>query len=80
MNQNIIYNSEIQKMVVVLFGRDSNIYLSMIKGEKISRLIKQSLKCKGAKALRIRDKKDLFEKCKKVEQEFEDIEQKNVNL
>lgn len=74
---NIMYDLEIQKMVVVLYGKNSNIYTAMINGEKISRLIKQSLKVKGSKIFRIKDKKSLCEKCKTAEQKFEELSEVN---
>ncbi len=74
------YPIEIKKMVSVLYGRESAIYSAMMGGEKISRLIKLSIKQKGGKVFRIRDKNDLFKACKSFEQEVENLNEKNQGL
>lgn len=76
----VVYDVKIKKMVIVLYGKNSNIFTAMMNGEKISKLIKQSYKTKGCRISRIRDKKELFEECKKTEQELEKTSSENVGL
>jgi len=70
-NEKIIYNSKIKRSVVDLYGANSEIYKTMIKGEKISRLVKVSYKSKDVNRYRIGDKKKLFEMCKQFEERFD---------
>ena len=64
----MIYGKNIFYKVLKLYGKDSDIFKAMAKGEKISSMIKASYnkRC-PEKISRIRVKNNLFEKCKKDE-------------
>ena len=69
----MMYDDKIKYSVLRIFGKESEVYQALLRGEKISKLIKASYNKKGVKILRIREKKMLFEECKKQEQNCEDI-------
>ena len=69
-NKNITYNKEIEDLVIDVYGRSSDVFKALIKGEDITSLVKTSIKKKG-KSYRIRDKKYLLKLCKKEEQIIE---------
>lgn len=75
----MIYDAEIFKKVIYIFGSDSQICKAMVAGEKISWLIRDSIKKKGV-AFRIKEKKDLLKKCREVESYFElkQVDEQNI--
>ena len=73
------YNSYVKYLTEEIYGRNSNIYQCLIAGEKISPMIKASLKKKG-KDYRIRDKKKLLAEVKKCEEIFEKENVKSEDL
>lgn len=75
-----MYNATVRKMVVEIFGTRSEVYKLMISGEKISELVKASIKAKGkGKVYRIKDKKTLVAECKKCE-EFFNLKESDLGL
>lgn len=63
----MIYDEDVVKSVVEIYHKNSEIYKALMSGEKISKLVKKSFSKKGFGVTRIREKKQLFEKCKKCE-------------
>ena len=74
MKEKVVYNSVVRRLVLDIYGENSEIFKTMMNGEKISRLVKQSLKTKGHVRSRMGDKKKLFELCKKLEEKNERLE------
>ena len=70
-NLNVIYNKDVVKLVLEIFKRDSEVYRAMLRGDKISKLVKKSYTKKGFGVTRIKDKKHLFEICKEQEEIYE---------
>ena len=66
------YNSYVEYLTEKIYGKNSPIYQCMIAGERISVMVKASIKKKG-KTYRIGDMKKLLIECKKCEEIF-DIE------
>ena len=79
-NEKVIYNSSIKRMVINLYGENSEIFENMMNGKKISRLVKLSYKCKSIDRYKIGDKKKLFEMCKHLEERFEKEATQNCGL
>lgn len=67
----MVYDKRIIYRVIRLYGRGSEIYSAMINGKEISKMIRRSLSDNGVRPIRYREKKMLFEDCKKQEEEFE---------
>ena len=65
-NKNITYTKEIVDLVIDVYGKSSDVFHALIKGEDITNLVKATIKKKG-KSYRIRDKKQLLRLCKKEE-------------
>ena len=78
-NLNVIYDESVVNFVVEIFHKNSDVYLSLMKGDKISKLVKKSFTKKGFGVTRIKDKKKLFEMCKEQEQLFEQYENAVAN-
>lgn len=67
----MIYDDKIYYKVVRIFGLNSEVYKAMMSGEKISALINKSYNSKGTKKERVREKRMLFEECRKIEEDLE---------
>ena len=67
----MIYNKDVIKLVEEIYHKDSKVYQSLMRGEKISKLVKESFSKKGFGVMRIKDKKQLFALCKVQESEYE---------
>lgn len=71
------YGIDVISLVLSLYGKDSEIYKAMAKGEMISGMVRTDIKTKGTKAAyRIADKKKLYKMAKDKESEKEN----NVNV
>ena len=79
-NEKVIYNSSVKRMVINLYGENSEIFEKMMNGQKISRLVKLSYKSKSVDRYKIGDKKKLFEICKRLEERFEKEDIQNCDL
>ena len=67
-NKKYNYPLSIKKIIVNLYGEDSNIYRDMMNGDQISYLIKKSYKEKSKiRNIKIKNLKELYAKCKKFE-------------
>lgn len=65
---NVLYNVMVVTMVKNVFGKDSQIYQSMMSGEKISYMIKAEIKKKGkGQSKNIKAKKIVYSKCVECE-------------
>ena len=64
------YNSYVRYLTERVFGKGSAVYQCMLAGERISPMVKASIKKKG-KPFRIVDKKKLLAECKKCEEIFD---------
>ena len=67
MNKKVVYDKNVVDLVIDIYGKNSNIFQTLIKGEDITSLVKISIKKKG-KSYRIRDKKYLLSLCNSKEQ------------
>lgn len=76
----MIYNERIKFSVLRIFGKDSEVYQALKNGERISKFIKKSYSKKGPYVSRMREKRMLFEECKKIEEEFDKQNQTNVEV
>ena len=47
MFEGIAYSKNIVKLVEDIYGKNSNVYLAMVNGEKVSFLVKSDIKKKG---------------------------------
>ena len=74
----MIYGVRIKYSVLRIFGEDSEVYQALENGEKISKIIKKSFSKKGPYVSRVREKRMLFEECKKIEEEYEKQNQVGV--
>ena len=75
MESKIIYNDDVQLMVVHIYRKNSEIFQAMTNGQIISELVKQSFKRKGSN-YRIKDQKILYKLCREQEQ----IYRENLNI
>ena len=74
----MIYNDYVKNMTGYIYGKNSVIFQTLMAGEKISGLVKASLKKKGY-VYRIGDKKKLLAECKKCEQvATENVEEQDI--
>ena len=76
----MIYNERIVYRVIRLFGIDSDIYKSLISGKEISKMIRQSFNKNGFRLVREREKKMLFEDCRKADFNYERITNLDFSL
>lgn len=73
----MVYSEIINCKVARIFGKDSEVYLALIRGEKISGLISELCHNRGKRGFTFREKRALMEECKKEEREHlkkDDIE------
>ena len=76
----MIYDERIKYSVLRIFGQNSEVYKALENGERISKCIKKSLGKKGPYVSRIREKRMLFEECKKMESEYDKQNQTGVGI
>ncbi len=67
----MIYDERIKYSVLRIFGQNSEVYQALKNGERISKIIKKAYSKKGPYVSRIREKRMLFEECKKMEENFD---------
>ena len=68
-NGKVVYGKELVLMVIHVYGKNSQIYLAMMRGEVVSGMVKDSIKHKGTN-YRIKDKKNIYKLCKQVEEKL----------